>query len=222
MEHPLIAPSEKTCTKCKISKTFENYHAKPAGKYGLHSICRSCRSSQATAWTKANGDRSREIQRDAKRRIRETDEGRRHLSRINGEYVRRNKERVNAYWKNRKQTDSLYAMKVRYRALVTKAFTRRGFRKDGRSLEILGCSWAELMSHIELQFTDGMNWERFFAGEIHIDHRIPLATVRDEEDAKALSHYTNLQPLWAFENLSKGARMPDIHMMGSGNVRTDI
>lgn len=207
MKYPLIAPIEKTCTKCKLSKTFENYHAKPAGKYGLHSICRSCRSSQATAWTKANGDRSREIQRDAKRRIRETAEGRQRLSLVNQKYVKSNKETVNAYWRNRRQEDPLFALKSRYRGLVNKAFSRRGFRKTGRSADILGCTWEVLSAHIERQFTEGMTWEKLFAGEIHIDHILPLACVMNEEDARLLSHYTNLQPLWARDNMLKGAKI---------------
>lgn len=52
-----------------------------------------------------------------------------------------------------------------------------------------------------------MTWEN--RGEWHIDHIIPLASASTEEELLALCHYTNLQPLWAFDNLSKGAKIID-------------
>ena len=69
---------------------------------------------------------------------------------------------------------------------------------------MLGCSWEELKTHIENQFTEGMSWDRL--SEIHIDHIIPLASATTEEDLIKLAHYTNLQPLWAKDNISKGCR----------------
>lgn len=60
-----------------------------------------------------------------------------------------------------------------------------------------------LKTHIESQFTNDMTWE----SDIHIDHIVPICygDATDEEKIERL-HYTNLQPMWASENLSKGAR----------------
>ena len=55
---------------------------------------------------------------------------------------------------------------------------------------------------MENQFIDGISWENY--GEWHIDHIIPLSTSKSIEEINRLCHYTNLQPLWAFDNLSKG------------------
>jgi hypothetical protein len=50
-----------------------------------------------------------------------------------------------------------------------------------------------------------MSWDNH--GEWHIDHIIPLSSAKNESDLYKLFHYTNLQPLWAFDNLSKGNKI---------------
>lgn len=63
------------------------------------------------------------------------------------------------------------------------------------------------MAHLEAQFAPGMTWEN--RGEWHVDHIRPLASfdLTDPEQLRTASHYTNLQPLWASDNLAKGARL---------------
>jgi len=58
---------------------------------------------------------------------------------------------------------------------------------------------------MEAKFVDGMNWDNI--GEWHIDHIIPLSSAETEQEIIKLCHYTNLQPLWAFDNISKGNRL---------------
>ena len=77
--------------------------------------------------------------------------------------------------------------------------------KEMSSTEYLGCNIETLKQHIEQQFTEGMSWENY--GEWHIDHKILLKYNKPslEEVAKRL-HYTNTEPMWASENMSKGCR----------------
>lgn len=70
---------------------------------------------------------------------------------------------------------------------------------------MLGCDWSHLKTHLESKFTDGMSWEN--RSMWHIDHIIPLASAKSIEEVVKLCHYTNLQPLWAEENLSKGTKI---------------
>lgn len=82
---------------------------------------------------------------------------------------------------------------------------RYGGGKLDSSVALLGCTLEEARAHIEGQFAPGMTWENH--GEWHIDHIRPLASfdLTDPEQVQAASHYTNLQPLWASDNISKGA-----------------
>ena len=70
---------------------------------------------------------------------------------------------------------------------------------------ILGCTIDEFKSYIESKFKKGMTFENY--GEWHLDHIIPLATAKTTEDVIKLCHYTNFQPLWAEDNLKKGAKI---------------
>lgn len=95
--------------------------------------------------------------------------------------------------------------KTRFRNILSQSLRRMDYGKKSKANDILGCSWEQLKLHIESQFVDGMTWEN--RSEWHIDHRIPLATAKTEEDVIRLNHYTNLQPLWAKDNLLKSDKL---------------
>ena len=78
-------------------------------------------------------------------------------------------------------------------------------KKELHSNEYLGCDIDTLIEHIESQFKEGMTWDNH--GEWHIDHITPIAYNKPtlEEQIERL-HYSNLQPLWATENIAKGNR----------------
>ena len=76
---------------------------------------------------------------------------------------------------------------------------------NGKFSKTIGCEPNFLREHLEKQFKDGMSWENY--GSWHIDHIIPLSSAKNIEEINKLCHYTNLQPLWASENLSKGSKI---------------
>ena len=81
-------------------------------------------------------------------------------------------------------------------------------RKIASTLALLGCSVEFFKSYFEQRFTDGMSWDRFMKGEIHIDHIRPCSSfdLSDPGQQKVCFHYSNLQPLLARDNLRKGSR----------------
>jgi hypothetical protein len=96
----------------------------------------------------------------------------------------------------------------RARSLVSGAFKRKGWKKKSRTQENLGCDWLTLKNHIESQFYGGMNWDN--RNLWHIDHVIPICSAKNEIELKELNHYSNLQPLWASDNISKGGKIPKV------------
>jgi len=79
----------------------------------------------------------------------------------------------------------------------------RGRSKSARTKELLGCSIEHLKVWLTFYFQPGMSWSNY--GAWHVDHREPCASfdLSDPSQQKECFHYTNLQPLWASENLSK-------------------
>ena len=84
-----------------------------------------------------------------------------------------------------------------------KCIKRQGALKAGSTAELLGCNKNELASHLETQFTEGMSWDNY--GKWHIDHIKPIVSfdLTDPRQQKECFNYTNLQPLWAEDNLRK-------------------
>lgn len=82
-----------------------------------------------------------------------------------------------------------------------------GKTKSNNTIRLLGCSLDELRDHLERQFSEGMTWDNY--GDWHIDHRLPCASfdLSNPDEQKVCFNYTNLQPLWAKDNLSKSDRL---------------
>lgn len=84
-------------------------------------------------------------------------------------------------------------------------------QKVGSAVRDLGCSIEELKKHLETQFQEGMTWDNWTTDGWHIDHADALANfdLTKEIEFKKAVHYTNLQPMWAKENMHWGARNKD-------------
>ena len=132
-----------------------------------------------------------------------------HIKEYQKEYIKANKERIKEYQKEykkeRRKVDPLFKITYNLRNRTYQAFKRKGYCKTSKTQEMLGVSWEVCKAHIERQFTKGMNWDNY--GDWHIDHIIPLASANTEERLKKLCHYSNLQPLWAVDNLIKSAKI---------------
>lgn len=122
------------------------------------------------------------------------------------EYGKKNRKVVTEYEKNRRNVDPLFRT-IRYvRNRINQYLKSKNYKKNNKSFDLIGCSPEFLKEHIECQFTEGMSWD-LVGKEIHIDHILPLSSGKNIDEVNKLCHYTNLQPLWAKDNLSKGKKI---------------
>lgn len=177
----------KNCAGCQTKKELEEFGKNKNTPDGKNVYCKICARER---------DRASHFKHREKR-----------LLKIKN-YGSANKERLNEYQLKRHhlrmETDSMYVLKKRYRSRTRKLFREKNIIKVTSSMEFLGCTAEEFKTYFESLFTEGMSWELFYEGKIHIDHIKPISLAQTEEDLIKLSHYTNLQPLWAIDNLKKG------------------
>jgi hypothetical protein len=125
------------------------------------------------------------------------------------EYYRKNKvkaiENQVAYDRERRRLDPVFKAVSNCRRVMRHAL--HGRTKSAKSLELIGCATDFFQFWIALQFRPFMSWENY--GQWHVDHKRPCASfdLSDPEQQRACFHYSNLQPLWASENQSKGANI---------------
>jgi hypothetical protein len=124
-------------------------------------------------------------------------------------YVKINKEKLREYkliyTKKRRKDDILFYLKGILSHRVRQFLKTKKMKKNNKTFNMIGCSPEFLKEHLEKQFVDGMNWEN--RGDWHIDHILPLSSAQNEDEIYKLCHYTNLQPLWAEDNIKKSNKI---------------
>jgi hypothetical protein len=123
------------------------------------------------------------------------------LKQIHKNYRIKNKNKINEYHKKRKASDPLYLLICRMRSNSCRVVKQLCLgKKPASTFKWMGCSPEELKAHFENLFLEGMSWDNY--GQWHIDHIRPISSFKQEE-WEQINHYTNLQPLWAEDNLKK-------------------
>ena len=105
----------------------------------------------------------------------------------------------------RMRSDTHYMVRQKVSDRIRKALKAGYGNKSKSCFHYIGCSVPQLRQNLEAKFTDGMTWDNH--GEWHIDHIKPCAAfdLTCERQQRECFNYTNLQPLWAVDNLTKGA-----------------
>jgi hypothetical protein len=171
----------KTCKKCNINKPFNEYYKQARHKHLYRSYCKECCVS---------------IQKN-----RQDKDPKKHYS-----HTFKYKKKTN-YDYNRKQNNPLIKLAFIVRSRLRSALKAKQWSKTSNFYDYIGCSLEELKNHIEKQFQPGMTWENHGLKTWHIDHIKSLSLAKTEEEMYKLCHYTNLQPLWAKDNLRKSNKL---------------
>lgn len=116
------------------------------------------------------------------------------------ELIRKSNERT----KLKRKIDPIYKLKSVLRSRIIVCLVQRKYKKSVTTEKLIGTTLNEVKIYLEKKFKSGMDWSNH--GLWHIDHIVPLATAKTEEEVIKLFHFTNLQPLWAIDNLKKGSK----------------
>jgi hypothetical protein len=119
-------------------------------------------------------------------------------------YQREHRTERTAHDRERLKTDPLFRLSKYLRTRTWEALRVKSWRKTTLFSKYIGCTLEELKLHLEKQFQPEMTWDNY--GKWHIDHIIPLSSATTVEELYKLCHYSNLQPLWAEDNLRKHAK----------------
>jgi hypothetical protein len=216
----------KKCSKCNNEYDFSNFYKDKSSKDGYRHNCKNC----AKLYRDNNKDYQKEygnINRD-KRKVYNKDKDynaeekrkyyllkkedillKRKINYLNNKeskieyqkkYQQNNKDKRNKYFSERRKTDDLFRLITNIRNLINNSFYEMNYSKTSKTQEILGCSFEELKSYLELKFEPWMTWKNrgIYNGELNNGwdiHIIPLSEAISVDDIIKLNHYTNLQPL---------------------------
>lgn len=128
-----------------------------------------------------------------------------HIKTYKKNYYQLNKIKISNTQKSKYKNDPLFRIRILVRNRIIKFLKRKNISKSSSTFEIIGCNPYELKLHLENLFLSGMTWDN--QNLWHIDHIIPLSSAKTEEEIYKLCHFTNLQPLWANDNLQKSNKL---------------
>ncbi len=198
----------KICTICQqeFPANHEYFHKSSSGKYGLHAKCKRCLRQKYLETRDHRLKKAREYYPKNKERIQKTvkqwriDNKEKDL--VNRKrYRQKHKSQITKYARDKRKNDIEYRLVGNLRCRMR--FSLKGCPKDTTTMKLVGCNSKELKEHLESQFIEGMNWNNY--GEWHVDHIKPCAAfdLSDPIQQKECFNYTNLQPLWAKDNIRK-------------------
>jgi hypothetical protein len=193
------------CFKLIRSETHRRSHLNNKDKRNKLSSEYKCKNKcKISEYNKRYNEENKEILRE-KRKIKRNI-NRNKLNKDSVEWRSKNKDKVSEY--NKKHTplyNKKYPWRKAIRTILRNTLKRIGSEKESYTEEISGYSAIDLKNHLEFLFSEGMTWDNY--GDWHIDHILPVSHFDENTPVSVINSLSNLQPLWKFDNLSKGKKV---------------
>lgn len=212
----------KVCTSCGIEKPLSEFHKNKSKTFGVHSECKICANERSRKWRKNNCEKNRTNCHEYRKinpykklasDIRYRKKNRAKILKSSREYHKKNRSKEREYARKRnnerRKTEPIYKLSCNMSKAIRTAL--KGNKNGWHWETLIGYTVTDLKKHIKKKFTKGMTWELFLKGKIEIDHKIPISAFNfskpEHTDFKKCFSLKNLQPLWAKDNRSKGAKL---------------
>jgi len=174
----------KICKTCNQNKSVCKFSRNTLSTDGFMNDCKTCRSIKEKKYRELNPEKNKNRRK---------------------KYYENNKDKHKNYFIKKRNIDPIFKLSDNMRRRLNFFLKIKNWSKTNKTFDLIGCSPQFLKEHLQSQFKDGMSWDNY--GSWHIDHIIPLSSAKTTEEFNKLCHYSNLQPLWASENLSKGKKI---------------
>jgi hypothetical protein len=232
---------EYECKKCFQIKPLKDFYNAKRNKNGKQHNCKTCQNEQNKEWCIQHSEKAKAMNRKQKARAYSSNpdkfkernrqqylkhaEKRKESRKIkyredpSKEYTATKKWRLTHPEKqkalarrNQATRTSTVKGKLMYRMAASVRYSLKNGSKSGKKWEnLVGYSVEDLKDHLKKKFKNGMNWDLFMQGKIHIDHIIPISVHNFEFptdiDFKKCWALANLQPMWAMENIIKSNKL---------------
>ncbi len=128
-------------------------------------------------------------------------------------WAKRNRKRLAEYQRERRKSDPHHRLSLVLRDRIRDSVRRNQKDYSGRARNLLGCSIESFRLYLESKFQLGMDWGNYGHSGWHIDHIIPCShfDLSNPEHQKRCFHFSNMQPMWSKQNLSKGSKLTQTH-----------
>ena len=196
---------KKRCAMCRKLKPLDEFNNESAKKDGKKCGCKLCYGKAEKIHREKNKAHRAAVKKVWRKK------NLKHVKAKKEEWRKGNmpmeRQASRKYRRKRIKTDSQYHTKEVLRGRIRSAISRQYGEKAFSTIELLGCTVAECRDYLEKQFEPGMSWDNHSHEGWHIDHIKPCAAfdLTDPSQQKECFHHTNLQPLWAEDNLAKRA-----------------
>jgi hypothetical protein len=196
-----MSKQTKQCTQCKEIKPITKFYKR--GKYEALSWCKICLTEYKKTYYRENIKRIKEHAREYYKNNIEKFEK---YHKDNAENIR---EQGNVWHKNKRKKEPMFRLNCNISTVISNSL--KGNKNGYHWEKLVGYSLKDLITYIEQQFKEGMNWNNYGKYGWHIDHIIPKSLWQfnsySDREFKQCWALCNLQPLWAEENLRKNKKI---------------
>lgn len=230
-----MSNDEKQCKVClKILNILDFY--------GTDNTCKSCRKLKVKEWALKNKEKVLKIKANYRNKNRQTLRDKNKIYYVDNheekleyhrlyrknhhdkrlvaqrKYYKNNKELCNR--KSRNNFKKLLKISVHHKLQKRLRDRLRAALKQNikskPTLDMLGCKTEYFKTYLEKQFKSNMSWENYTKTGWNVDHIIPCThfDLSIPEDQLKCFHYTNMQPLWWYDNNEKRAKLPSDYING--------